>query len=128
METIWEQLIAAPPTRGRSMTSVTYSNTKMLLSSWEVAAFISDGGKISEDLRHAIVARLLVAVVMDSIKRSGESAEFDPTLSLAYAEAAKLQESMEQAKEAKNTEAAVNLSITAKRLLAYIEEAKGLHG
>ena len=128
METIWEQLIAAPPTRGRSMTSVTYSNTKMLLSSWEVAAFISDGGKISEDLRHAVVARLLVAVVMDSIKRSGESAEFDPTLSLAYAEAAKLQESMEQAKEAKNTEAAVNLSITAKRLLAYIEEAKGLHG
>ena len=128
METIWEQLIAAPPTRGRSMTSVTYLNTKMLLSSWEVAAFISDAGKISEDLRHAVVARLLVAVVMDSLKRSGESADFDPALSLAYAEAAKLQGSMEEAKEAKNTEAAVNLSITAKRLLAYIEEAKSLRG
>lgn len=128
METIWEQLIAAPPTRGRSMTSVTYQNTKMLLSSWEVAAFISDGGKISEDLRHGVVARLLVAVAMGAIKRSGQFADFAPTLALAHAEAAKLQESMEQAKEAKNTEAAVNLSMTAKRLLAYIEQAEGLRG
>ena len=128
METVWEQLIAAPPTRGRSMTSVTYRNTKMLLSSWEVAAFVSDGGKISEDLRHGVVARMLVAVAMDSLKRTGAFAGLDATLALAHAEAAKLQECVEQAKKDQNTEGAVNLSITAKRLIAYIEETEGRRG
>jgi hypothetical protein len=126
VEAIWEQLIEAPPSRGRSMTSVTYENTKMLLSSWEVSAFVSDGGKISEDLRHGVVARLLVAVAMDAFKRANKSASLDPTLLHAHSAAAKLQECVEQAKKAKNTEGAVNLSITAKRLLAYIEEAEVL--
>lgn len=126
METIWEQLIEAPPSRGRSMTSVNYQNTKMLLSAWEVAAFVSDGGKISEDLRRGVVARLLVLVAVESIKRSGAFAGLDARLVLAHSEAAKLQACVEQAKKAKNTEGAVNLSITAKRLLAYIEEAEAL--
>jgi Ribonuclease G/E len=125
METIWEQLIETPPSRGRSMTSVTYKNTKLLLSSWEVAAFVSDGGKISEDLRHGVVARLLVSVATESLKRDGKFPGLDATLALAHARAAKLQESVEHAKSQKNTEAAVNLSITAKRLLAYIEDAEG---
>lgn len=126
METIWEQLIEAPPSRGRSMTSVSYQNTKMLLSSWEVAAFVSEGGKISEDLRHGVVARLLVLVAMEAIKRTGAFAALHATLVLAHSEAAKLQACVEQAKKAKNTEGAVNLSITAKRLLAYIEEVEAL--
>jgi hypothetical protein len=126
METIWEQLIETPPSRGRSMSSVTYQNTKLLLSAWEVAAFVSDGGKISEDLRHGVVARLLVSVATESLKRDRKFPGLDATLALAHNRAAKLQESVEQAKSQKNTEAAVNLSITAKRLLAYIEEAEGL--
>ena len=50
-EKIWEQLIATPPVRGRSMTTVTVENARILLSAWEVAAFISDSGQDSEDLR-----------------------------------------------------------------------------
>src|SRR6185437_6016704 len=34
MEMIWEQLIAAPPSRGRSMSTVVLKDTKVLLSSW----------------------------------------------------------------------------------------------
>jgi hypothetical protein len=128
METIWEQLIAETPTRGRSMTSVVYLNTKILLSSWEVNAFVSDRGKTSEDLRRAVVARMLVAVAMDTIKNSGAFPGLKFTLDLAHAETRKLQGCVEQAKAAKNTEAAVNLGITAKRLMAYVEEAENLQG
>ena len=126
METICEQVISATPTHGRSMSSVEYLKTKILLSSWEVSAFVSDGGKVSEDLRRAVVARLLVAVAMDAIKASGRFPGLAFTLELAHTETTKLQACVEQAKEANNTEAAVNLSITAKRLMAYIEEAEGL--
>ena len=126
METICEQILAATPTRGRSMSSVEYLKTKILLSSWEVSAFVSDGGKVSEDLRRAVVARLLVAVAMDAIKASGVFPGLAFTLDLAHTETTKLQACVEQAKAANNTEAAVNLSMTAKRLMAYIEEAEGL--
>ena len=38
-EKIGRQLIATPPVRGRSMTTVTVENIRILLSAWEVAAF-----------------------------------------------------------------------------------------
>ena len=72
LEAIWEQLIAAPPSRGRSMSTVVLQDTKVLLSSWEVAAFVAEGGQEAEDLRRAVVARALLAVAMDQRKRSGE--------------------------------------------------------
>jgi hypothetical protein len=57
LEAIWEQLIAAPPSRGRSMSTVVLQDTKVLLSSWEVAAFVSEGGQESEDLRRVVGGR-----------------------------------------------------------------------
>ena len=42
MEQVWEQLISAPPSRGRSMTTVRIGNARLLMSSWEVAAFVSE--------------------------------------------------------------------------------------
>jgi hypothetical protein len=62
MEAIWEQLIAMPPSRGRSMSTVVLEDTKVLLSSWEVAAFVSEGNQEAEDLRRAVVARSLLAL------------------------------------------------------------------
>ena len=72
LESIWEQLIAAPPSRGRSMSTVVLQDTKVLLSSWEVAAFVAEGDQEAEDLRRAVVARALLAVAMDQRKRSGD--------------------------------------------------------
>jgi len=126
LEAIWEQLIAAPPSRGRSMSTVVLQNTKVLLSSWEVAAFVAGSDQDAEDLRRAVVARALIAVAMDERKRSGESASLASALVLARSEVSYFQGRVEQAKRDKNTEAAVNLGISTKRLLSFIEEAEKL--
>lgn len=126
LEAIWEQLIAAPPSRGRSMSTVKLEDTKVLLSSWEVSAFVTDGGQESEDLRRAVVARALLAVAMDQRKRSGEENGLASSLVHARTEVSYFQGRVEQAKRAKNTEAAVNLGISTKRLLSVIEEAEKL--
>jgi len=126
LEAIWEQLIAAPPSRGRSMSTVVLQDTKVLLSSWEVAAFVAEGGQESEDLRRAVVARALLAVAGDRRKRSGEEAPLVSAISHAKSEVSYFQGRVEQAKRAKNTEAAVNLGISTKRLLSFIEESEKL--
>lgn len=126
MEAIWEQLIAAPPSRGRSMSTVVLRDTKVLLSSWEVAAFVAEGNQEAEDLRRAVVARALLSVAMDQRKRSGDESALTSALSLAKSEVSYFQGRVEQAKRAKNTEAAVNLGISTKRLLSAIEEAEKL--
>jgi hypothetical protein len=126
VEVIWEQLIAAPPSRGRSMSTVVLQDTKVLLSSWEVAAFVSEDGPESEDLRRAVVARALLAVASDRRKRSGDETALTAALTLARNEVSYFHGRVEQAKRAKNTEAAVNLGISTKRLLSFMEEAEKL--
>jgi hypothetical protein len=124
LEAIWEQLIAATPSRGRSMSTVVLENVKFLLSSWEVAAFVAAGGQGAEDLRRAVVARALLALGIDSRRRSGEQTQLEAALVLARAEVSYFQGRVEQAKREKNTEAAVNLGISTKRLLSFMEEAE----
>ena len=126
LEAVWEQLIAAPPSRGRSMSTIVLKNTKVLLSSWEVAAFVSEGGQESEDLRRAVVARAMIALAMDLRKQTGESVSLDKALESARAEVSHFQGRVEEAKQSKNVEAAVNLGISTKRLLSFIEEAEKL--
>ncbi|HYL67729.1 MAG TPA: hypothetical protein VEX69_01050 [Candidatus Limnocylindria bacterium] len=126
LEAIWEQLIAAPPSRGRSMSTVVLQDTKVLLSSWEVAAFVAEGGQEAEDLRRAVVARALLAVAGDQRKRSGDDSALASALVHARSEVSYFQGRVEQAKRAKNTEAAVNLGISTKRLLSFIEESEKL--
>lgn len=126
LESIWEQLIAEPPARGRSMSTIVLQNTKVLLSSWEVAAFVAEGNQEAEDLRRAVVARALLAVATEERKRSGDLSQLSSALTLAKAEVSYFQGRVEQAKRAKKTEAAVNLGISTKRLLSFIEEAEKL--
>ncbi|MGD0955514.1 MAG: hypothetical protein ABR953_01615 [Candidatus Acidiferrales bacterium] len=126
LEAIWEQLIAAPPSRGRSMSTVVLQDTKVLLSSWEVTAFVSEGGQESEDLRRAVVARALLAVATDRRRRSGDETALTAALALARTEVSYFHGRIEQAKRAKKTEAAVNLGISTKRLLSCMEEAEKL--
>ena len=104
-ESIWEQLLDAPPSRGRSMSTVVLKDTKVLLSSWEVAAFLSEGGQDSADIRRAVVARALLAVAIDVRKRSGESDSLESALTLARSEVSYFQGRVEESKRAKNTEA-----------------------
>ena len=124
MEQIWEQLIATPPSRGRSMTTVKIGGARILLSSWEVTAFVSEDGPSADGLRRAVVARVLVAAAMESAKETGNGTSLDRAMNMARAEVTRLQERIDVAKQAKDTEAAVNLGISTKRLLSTLDEAE----
>jgi hypothetical protein len=124
MEQIWEQLIAATPSRGRSMTTVRLGGARLLMSSWEVAAFVSEDGPAAEDLRRAVVARALVTAALEHAKQSGDNSGLESALTIARVEVSRLQERVEVAKQAKDTEAAVNLGISTKRLLSALDEAE----
>jgi len=126
MEQIWEQLIATPPSRGRSMTTVKIGGARILMSSWEVAAFVSEDGPSAEDLRRAVVARVLVTAAMESAKETGNATTLDRAMNMARVEVTRLQERVDVAKQAKDTEAAVNLGISTKRLLSTLDEAEKL--
>jgi len=126
MEHIWEQLIATPPSRGRSMTTVKLGGARILMSSWEVTAFVSKDGPSAEDLRRAVVARVLVTSAMESAKETGNATSLDRAMNTARVEVTRLQERVDVAKRAKDTEAAVNLGISTKRLLSALDEAEKL--
>ena len=126
MEKVWEQLISAPPSRGRSMTTVRVGSARLPMSSWEVAAFVSEDGPAAEDLRRAVVARALVTAALEQAKETGVATSLDRVLPVARVEVSRLQERVELAKQAKDTEAAVNLGISTKRLLSALDEAEKL--
>jgi hypothetical protein len=124
MEKVWEQLISAPPSRGRSMTTVRIGGARLLMSSWEVTAFVSEDGPGAEDVRRAVVARAMVTSAVEQAKETGNATVLDRVLPTAREEVSRLQERVEAAKKAKDTEAAVNLGISTKRLLSSLEEAE----
>lgn len=124
LESVWEQLIEAPPVRGRSMSTVTLGQAKILLSAWEVNAFVSDGGQLSEDLRRAVAARALIAISREEQRASGDSGNLNDAIAQGREEMKYLQSRVDQAQRTKNTEAAVNLGISARRLLSTIEETQ----
>jgi hypothetical protein len=126
MEQVWEQLIATPPSRGRSMTTVKIGGARILMSSWEVTAFVSEDGPSAEDLRRAVVARALVTAATESAKETGTATSLDRAMNIARVEVTRLQERVDVAKRAKDTEAAVNLGISTKRLLSALDEAEKL--
>ena len=126
LEQIWEQLIATPPARGRSMTTVKIGRARILMSSWEVTAFVSEDGPAAEDLRRAVVARAMITAATEAAKETGNATGLDRALSVARVEVSRLQERVDVAKQAKDTEAAVNLGISTKRLLSALNEAEKL--
>jgi len=125
-EKIWEQLIATPPVRGRSMTTVTVEGTRILLSAWEVAAFVSDSGPTSEDVRKAIVARAMLGMAIERRKQFVDVKILHQALAHARSGIRHFQEAVDQLKRAKKIDSAVNLSISLKRLLSLAEEAEKL--
>jgi len=95
-------------------------------SSWEVTAFVSEDSPSAEDLRRAVVARALVTAATETAKETGNATGLDRALSIARIEVSRLHERVDVAKQAKDTEAAVNLGISTKRLLSALDEAEKL--
>ena len=125
-EKIWEQLIATPPVRGRSMTTVTVEETRVLLSAWEVAAFISASGQDSDDLRRVIVARAMLSAALERRKRFLDFRMLHQAVAHARVEIPRFQERIDQLKRTMKTDSAVNLGISLKRLLSLVDEAEQL--
>lgn len=125
-EKIWEQLIATPPARGRSMTTVTVEDTRVLLSAWEVAAFVSDSGQNSNDLRRVIVARALLSTAIERRKRFLDFRVLHQAVTHAKGEIPRFHERIDQLKRTMKTDSAVNLGISLKRLISMVEEAEQL--
>ena len=108
------------------MTTIRLGAARVLLSSWEVSAFVSEDGPSAEDLRRAVVARALVAAATESTRETGNATNLDRALAVARLEVTRLLEQVDFAKQAKDTEAAVNMGISAKRLNSAIDEAEKL--
>ena len=124
LEQIASQLIHITP-KAAPVTNVSIGAIKLLLASWEVAAFVRGGDDVSDSLQRAVAARALLAVQVEAIKAGGKL-DLSEAVKAAHTEAAQLQELIAEAKDAKNIDAAVNLAASAKRLLGGIEEAEKL--
>ena len=108
------------------MTTVTVQDTRVLLSAWEVAAFISASGQDSDDLRRVIVARAMLSVAIERRKKIIDFKTLQQAVAHARGEIPRFQERIEHLKRTLKTDSAVNLGISVKRLLALLEEAEQL--
>jgi hypothetical protein len=126
-ESMFSQLTSANLQNSHLATStVSVGDCKVLLSSWEVTAFLKGDNDVADTLQQAVVARGIVAEAVERHKAAGSAPDLKAVLALGRAEAARLQEGIAQARDARNIDAAVNLAATQKRLLQILEEAAKL--
>ena len=121
VEQIAEQLLKDSARKSTAVTAVSVAGHKLMLSSWEVAAFVEGGDDISDALQRAVAARALLSGAAQD-RKQGKAGEVAPLLAAAHAEAAGLQAQIAQAKEKKNIDGAVNLAASARRLIGLMEE------
>jgi hypothetical protein len=121
LDQIATQLLKDNAKKSVAVTAVTVAGQKLMLSSWEAAAFVEGGDDVSDALQRAVAARALLSRVAEEHKQ-GNDANVPAALIAAHEEAAALQAQVAQAKEKKNIDGAVNLAATARRLIALMEE------
>ncbi len=126
LDVIAEQLLDPSLKKNLAVAHVFVGSSKLLLASWEVAAFVQGGDDIADALQRAVAARATVLQAVEARKRNEPVAEMKNIISAAHVEAGFLQEQVSIAKDKKNIDAAVNLAATAKRLLSLLEEAEKL--
>src|SRR5258707_7383410 len=93
----------------------------MLMSCLVAAAYVSEYVAAAENLRRAVVARALLTSNLEHAKETGNATGLDRALTIARVEVSRLQERVEAAKQAKDTEAAVNLGINTKPPLSAVD-------
>ena len=81
---------------------------------------------MAELVRKAVVARAALAVAIDEFKKSSAPAPLKAAIEMAHADVTHFQKVIENAKNERNIEAAVNLNISVKRLSAFLSEAEKL--
>jgi hypothetical protein len=123
---IAEQLAAVPAKNTLSVSQIHLGGCKLLIASWEADAFRGDSSA-AQALQRAVGARTILHVCMERHKRNEET-DLSAAMDLAQHQADEMKTHVDEAKQANNIDAAVNLAATAKRLLALVEEGRKLRG
>lgn len=123
IESIAEQLFAGK--QKATVSTVVVGNTKELLASWEVKAFVQGGDATCASLQRAVTARCLLSDCVNSAK-AGQKHLLHAALECAHSEAAAIQEQVAKAKQRGDIDSAVSLAATAKRLLTLIDATEKL--
>lgn len=123
LEEIAPQLLEG--THSVTVTRINCGGSKLLIASWEAAAFIRGGDEASDALQRAVAARSILVQATER-QRTGDNSWLQPALKLARDEMAQIQNQVVRAKDARDIDAAVNLAATATRLLTLVQEVKKL--
>ena len=124
LELISEQLFASK--QKTTVSTVSVGETKQVLASWEVNAFVRGGDDaFCGAIQRAVSARAFLCECAEKVKR-GQANRLAEALDSAHIQAALIQEQVAKAKDKGDIDSAVSLAATAKRLLAVIEETEKL--
>lgn len=122
---IGQQLLAMPPQKSPGVRPIVLAGCKLLIATWEAAAFTETASETSVALQRTVAARTILHVCIERHKKH-EHTDIGAALEIADRAVDEMREHVAKAKESKNIDAAVNLAATTKRLLSLIEEAKRL--
>ena len=123
IESISEQLFASK--EKTTVSTVMLGDSKDILASWEVKAFVRGGDVSCGAIQRAVAARCMLSESANKV-RSGHANGLIQALESAHVQAANIQEQVAKAKDRGDIDAAVSLAATAKRLLSLIEETEKL--
>ena len=124
LESISEQLFATK--QKTTVSTVSVGESKQVLASWEVNAFVRGGeDQVCAAIQRAVGARALLFESAEKVKR-GQPNRLVEALECAHVQAAVIQEQVAKAKDRGDIDAAVSLAATSKRLLAVIDETEKL--
>lgn len=123
LESVSEQLFASK--QKTKVSTVSVGESKQVLASWEVNAFVRGGDAFGIAIQRAVGARALLCEAAEKMKR-GQGNGLVEALQCAHVQAAMIQEQVAKAKEGGDIDSAVSLAATSKRLLAVIEETEKL--
>ncbi len=115
--------VSTIPVKNAAMCSFALKGTKLILASWEVVAFQKPNSPAAIPVQQAVASRVLLIQAVEARKR-GEAVDVRAAIAQAHSQAAHLQAEIATAKDRKDIDTAVNLSATAKRLLALVEQAE----
>src|SRR5258708_37069610 len=119
---IAEQLAAMPAKHTASVSTINLGGCKLLIATWEAEAFRGHA-EPALTLQKAVAARTILHVGIDRHKKN-QATDLGAALEIAQRQIDQLRVQVEQPKTSADTDAAVNLAATAKRLLALVEDGK----
>jgi hypothetical protein len=109
--------------RSRGGATIVVANSRLSLSSWEVAALLDRNGDSSEAIRRGVGARVLLFQVLQQARQKPKSRKLPEIVALAREEATRLRSSIAASRKGGNGEATEALSATTQLLEAMIVEA-----